>query len=247
MSKIAKIKKYYNENGLKDTVSWLNGSVKIRIEQHKNAKKIDFSEVILTKEEKKGCILKETPQVFIFATVPFYDVGGGQRSAQEAKIFNKMGYRVNYIYAYKSSEKMSHTMEIPTCKHLFIEQYTVDNFRKDLKNEDIVIFEAPHIKFKPYVHASSKAKLIYENIDNWESSLVPDNFHVETLKLLLEKSKLLIATSKALQKQTEDYLKKYKIPNKEVLYLANAVDEEIFAPLLEYKKPKDLITGKKTL
>lgn len=50
--------------------------------------------------------VKNTQRVFIFASVPFYDVGGGQRSAQLARTFNSMGKQVYYIYAFPCSEKM---------------------------------------------------------------------------------------------------------------------------------------------
>ena len=72
----------------KDGLSSLNSRVKF--------KRVDISKTVV-----------------IFASVPFYDVGGGQRSAQLAKTFNEMGYIVHYIYGFECSEEDIPEMFIP--------------------------------------------------------------------------------------------------------------------------------------
>ena len=64
---------------------------------------------------------------------------------------------------------------------------------------------------------------------------------------LLANARVVVGTAKYLVEQLNGYLKKYKIKNKNVLYLPNAVDEELFCGLREMVKPKDLVVGKKTL
>ena len=97
---------YYQYHGTLETIKaiirklnpFYKNSYKISLEKMQN---IDLYLEPITNNEIK----KETKNVFIFATVPYFDVGGGQRSAQLAKIFNRMGFNVHYIYAFKSSEK----------------------------------------------------------------------------------------------------------------------------------------------
>ena len=111
-----------------------------------------------------------------------------------------------------------------------------------------MIFESPSIKFKEVLDFATekKCKIIYENIDNWETSLGDKVYDYDTLVKMLQKSTLVIATAKKLLDQTKDYLKKLKI-KKDVLYLPNAVDESIFNPYMEYDIPKDFVKGKKTI
>ncbi len=61
---------------------------------------------------------KTLGDVYLFAMVPYYDIGGGQRSAQLAKTLNKMGYSVHYVYAYESSDSGARDPHLPTVRHL---------------------------------------------------------------------------------------------------------------------------------
>ena len=76
---------------------------------------------------------KKTEQVFIFASVPFFDVGGGQRSAQLARIFNAMGKTVHYIYGFHCSEKDAPDMVYIT------NDDRVDILAKPLANGDVAL------------------------------------------------------------------------------------------------------------
>ena len=99
---IKKTKNYYQYYGFKKTCNAIWYQVKIRIFKRKVY--IDMTEKYknfdLNIQNKKECaIYKKNKNIFIFATVPYFDVGGGQRSAQLTKIFNKLGYSIYYIYA----------------------------------------------------------------------------------------------------------------------------------------------------
>ena len=92
-----------------------------------------------------------------------------------------------------------------------------------------------------------KCKIVYENIDNWETSLGNLFFSRDTLKLMLNHADMIVSTAKKLVEQTEGYIKEYCDAKKPVYYLANAVDDELFEPRKQYDTPTDLITGEKTL
>lgn len=202
----------------------------------------------LSEEEKAASVLKKK-KVFIFGTVPYYDVGGGQRSSQLSKIFNMMGYAVHYIYAFDSSESKIFHISMPLVLHKNIEDMPIEEFNNLIEEDDICIFEAPIEKFNVFllVAKDNKAKVVYENIDNWETSLGSMFFNERTLINMLKYADMVVATAALLVEQTSNYFKKYNIPQKEVYYLANAVDDELFEPRKKYDKPKDLVQGEKTL
>ena len=201
--------------------------------------------------DKDTMIAKNGRKVFIFSLIPYYDIGGGQRPAQLSKAFNKMGYSVYYLFGIHSSESKLFHIEIPTVMHRNIDGITAVDFAKLVTEDDLVIFDFPYYKFIPFLDIAEEvnAKIIYENIDNWETSLGGEFFERTALKNMLRKADILVGTAKPLVKQLEDYLKEYKIEasSKKILYSANAVDADIFEPRVKHDKPADLVTGEKTL
>lgn len=188
--------------------------------------------------------IKHTCQVFIFAGVPFYDVGGGQRSSQLAKTFDKMGYEVHYIYAYESSESRKYELFNPAVTHVYLYNINEEWLMKKLNGEALFIFEAPYVGFLPYLELGKRCRIatVYEHIDNWETSIGSLLYDKDSFLTFIRKSDRLIATSIELVKQLHRYT------DKEVEYLPNAVDITVFEPGYETKKPEDLVKGKnKTL
>lgn len=256
MNKIKKVIKktinYYEYHGFKQTCNAIWYQIKKRLFRGKTY--IDMSSKYknfdLNKEKfNPNAIYKNSKSIFIFGTVPYFDVGGGQRSAQLAKTFNKLGYSVYYIYAYECSENDIPMISIPTVYHKFIENAKYEEISDYAKEGDVFIFEAPIKSFEKYLGLAilKKCKVVYENIDNWETSLGSLFFSRDTLKLMLNYADMVISTAKELVKQTEEYIKEYCPEQKPVFYLANAVDDELFEPRKQYEKPEDLKTGEKTL
>lgn len=247
-----KINDYRKENGVIKTADWLRNCAIYEI-RTKNTKKrnndIPTLDYVYNLKLHDNFIPKIGKRVFIFATVPFYDIGGGQRSSQFAKTFNKMGYEVFYIYAFKSSDSICNYIENPSCIHLFIEDFSIGDFENYIRKDDLVIFEAPCNRFIQYFEIAKKRKAhtIYENIDNWENKeLGGILFSEDALKDFVCKCELLTCTAKPLVEQTKKYLKKYKV-EKEILYVPNAVDDELFNGRKTFEKPWDLTIGKPTL
>lgn len=248
MSKLEKINNHLKENGFRETTKWLTSKVLLKL-RHLSLKSVDFSDINNDKNSKKYGYLKVKPNVFIVASIPYYDIGGGQRCSQIAKTFNKMGYNVNYLYAFKSAERTKINIEIPTSSHIYIDETIISKIKDKVSENDLFIFESPSVRFEKVLDYAKekKAKIVYENIDNWETSLGNNIYSEKILKKMLNYADLLVGTAKPLVKQLKDYLKKYNIKNKEVIYLANAVDEELFCGLKKQEKPEDLIIGSKTL
>lgn len=252
---ISKVHSYYKYHGLKGTVNAIIYKIKMKFNLIKKNEYIDVLEKYknfnLNEEEPNENIIykKDNKNVYIFATVPYFDVGGGQRSSQLSKIFNKFGFSIYYIYAYECSESNIPLVSIPTTYHKFINNVNYEELEDTVKEDDLFIFEGPIKLFDKYLALAKikKAKVIYENIDNWETSLGSMFFNRKTLEMMLKNADMIVATAKKLVSQTEGYIKEFCNEKKEVYYLPNAVDDEIFEPRKKYEKPEDLIIGEKTL
>lgn len=248
MNKLKKLCNHVKEYGLVKTIKWVYKYIALKI-NHLSVKNIDFIDVENDSDSKEFGYLKELPNIFIVASIPYYDIGAGQRCSQLAKTFNKMGYNVNYLYAYKSSENTKFSIEMPMSSHIFIDDKIIDNIKDKVHENDLFIFESPCKRFSKVLDyaINSKCNIVYESIDNWETSLGNGIYDEDMLYRLLANARVVVGTAKYLVEQLNGYLKKYKIKNKKVLYLPNAVDEELFCGLREMVKPKDLVVGKKTL
>ncbi len=245
---LRKINEHIKNEGIKSTFVWLWNCAIYKLRLSK-VKSVDFENIKTNNSEKKFLTPKRKPTIYIIASIPYYDIGGGQRCSQLAKTFNIMGYNVKYLYAFKSSESLRFDLLMPMETHLLINEKTVDIIKDDVTSEDLFIFESPSIKFKEILDLAiyKKAKICYENIDNWETSLGSTVYDEKTLISLLTNADVLVGTAKPLAKQLENYLIKYNIPKKPVLYLANAVDDEMFCGNKKLEKPWDLCTDKVTL
>lgn len=210
----------------------------------------DYRKYLMTKEDRSACTMKQGRNVFLFSIIPYYDIGGGQRSSQLAKTFNKMGWNVHYIYRFPSSDfNEKNYIPIPCVMHMHIDALDMDTFRQLVKSDDLLVLEGPVDAFVPYVLTAKEAgaRIVYENIDNWETSLGNGIYNDRrSLDTILTASDLLVGTAKLLEQQLQGYCADLNI-EKDVIYLANAVDDEVFAPRLNYDLPNDMVLGSKTL
>ena len=256
---LRRFKTTMREEGIKGTVSWLWNSILYKLIAHtmygcvvspgKNLRWPDFDYYKMDKDEKAGLILKDGRKVFIFSGIPYYDIGGGQRCAQLAKTFNRLGYRVHFYYAFPSGDfKKENYVPIPAVCHMPVAELPLGQFAELVQADDLMIMESPAEAFVPYLAAAKAAgaKVVYENIDNWETSLGSVFTNREALMTIVRESDVLVGTAKLLVEQLHGYCRELGV-EKPVLYLANAVDDELFAPLLRYDKPEDMVLGAKTL
>lgn len=244
---INKIKDYRKDHTRKETINWLYNCIVFKLMRRKPYI-MDFDEISIKDKEKQEITLNQRKKIFIFGNIPYYDIGGGQRSSQLAKTFYKMGFPVYYLYAYPSSESKIHNIPMPMIMHNDLKKVGLERLSNLMNENDLCIFESPCEKFEEYIKLakSKKAKIVYENIDNWETSLGVGVLHKETLNELLKDANLLVGTAKPLVTQLEEYCQDLKI-KRDIKYLANAVDDEMFFPLKQREKPEDLVIGSKTL
>lgn len=241
---IRKLQSHYQEYGLQRTIAWFFSGVVWRIKKYRLTKP-DYG---YDQSVKPGFIPK-TKRIFILGTIPFYDIGGGQRSAQLAKTFHQLGYEVFYIYAFKSSDSKVFGIDNPCSFHKHIESFQIQEIAPYVTKDSLFIFEAPCTSFLPYLELAKKvgAKTIYENIDNWENAELGGLvYSAEALEAMIRDSDILTCTARPLIDQTKQYLKKHHI-KKDILYVANAVDDTLFDYRRDFERPDDLAIGEKTL
>lgn len=195
-----------------------------------------------------GDYITKKKHLYIFAAIPYYDIGGGQRSAQIAKKMSSYGFSVHYFYCADTNESTTFDIDIPTVEHKHIKECDITTFNEHINEDSIIVIELPHSEILPFINIARKkgAKIIYENIDNWESSLGEQFFSIDTLKNIIKQSDILVGTAKPLVDQLKDYCKKFNL-KREVLYSPNAVDDVLFNPSQKYTKPEDFVSGEKTL
>ena len=257
---LGRFKTTMREEGLSGTVFWLWNWILSKFIMDRvigcvrsfgsGLRRPDYDKYKLNREEGAGLVLKDGRSVFIFSGVPYYDIGGGQRCAQLAKTFDRLGYRVHFYYAFPSGDfKMENKVPVPAVCHMPVANLSVEKFRKAARENDLMILESPADAFVPYVMAAKElgVKVVYENIDNWESSLAGDFFsNRQTMMTIVKESDVLVGTAKLLVDQLHGYCKELGV-EKPVLYQPNAVNDELFSPLRSYDKPEDMVFGSKTL
>lgn len=245
-----KLKEHREELGFWGVIKWFCFAVRFRtllffgkISEPRSEGNLDL------KKEEPGLVLKDKRRrIFILAGIPFYDIGGGQRGAQLTKTFNMLGFEVYYFFGHDSSESKIYHMEIPTVIHKKIDDFDVNKFENLIRKDDLVVVEFPDSRFIKYLEVAckKKAKIVYENIDNWETSLGVGLFNRRDLFRIIELADVLVGTAKLLVKQLSNYCKEIGI-KKKILYEANAVDDSLFNIHKTYEMPEDFIKGEKTL
>lgn len=186
--------------------------------------------------------------VVMFALVPFDDVGGGQRSAQLARVLTARGYRVVYVYLYKKYNfakggfEDSH-VDVPRLSHLHIDDVTPLTVLQNVAPGSTAIFEAPHPRYEAFFDTCRRVGLntVFELIDAWDTSLGGDWFKPELMKRFVLESDAAVGTAHALVES----LKKYG--RKDPLYLPNAGNEQLFDFTATYERPRDLEAGRRAL
>lgn len=188
------------------------------------------------------------PTVYMFALVPFDDVGGGQRSAQLARVLAARGYRVVYVYLYKkwsvvtASEEESQ-VDVPLISHLHISQVDAATLLRGASPRSAAIFEVPHPRFEAFFDRAQQIGLrtVFELIDAWDTSLGGDWYSPELMRRFTAEAELAVGTAKALVTQLE------ALGPRQVRYLPNAGNEAIFDITRRSERPTEMDPSRKAL
>ncbi len=195
----------------------------------------------LVKESYTG-ILGFAGKVSIFATVPYDDIGGGQRSAQLTRCLLERLYQVEYFYKYPKTENgvaVAGEYSSKQLLHGFFDTRSITELTSGWGRDSVVIFEFPHPGFLPILLEAKQrgVKTVYEAIDPWETSLGANWYSENVEKQFVSLADKVVATSKVLCQRLE------RLGRSDVLYCPNAADERYFGSGKAYSKPTDIGNG----
>ncbi len=218
----------------------------------------DASNNVYTKGIKKGIKQRSAIEikkrnikgiVVILSGVPITDSGGGQRGAQLACEFIRNNYKVFFVNIYQSSEEMKKVffdIDYSLLELFPVEKFDIQRIYKDyyaLLENSYIISEMPHEKFLDIFLKVSrwdkKPYLIYDYIDNWNSSLGASWYKEMIEDKFLTISDFVIASASSLQEKL-----KHKT-EKNIHLVPNAVNDLLFNPSYTYQKPNDFPSNNK--
>jgi glycosyltransferase involved in cell wall biosynthesis len=186
--------------------------------------------------------------VVMFALVPFDDVGGGQRSAQLARVLTARGFRVVYVYLYKKYNFTTQSFEdshvdVPRLSHLHIDEVTPFTVLQNVAPGSTAIFEAPHPRYEAFFDTCRRVGLhtVFELIDAWDTSLGGDWYRPEVMTRFVRESDSAVGTARALVESLKTH------GRKDPLYLPNAGNEQLFDMTASYERPRDMEAGTRAL
>jgi glycosyltransferase involved in cell wall biosynthesis len=181
--------------------------------------------------------------VVILTGVPIDDTGGGARGTQIALELVRHQFLVVFINQFPKYETGGMDVRIghPNLITLRFGKFRLEDLISqfgDLLGEKPtgILVEHPIPSFLPVVKELRKlgGRVIYDLIDDWNTSLGARWYTPEAEKELIEAADMLLATAPALQARLE------WLSGREVVLLPNAVNLLLFDPQRTYPRPADL-------
>lgn len=187
-------------------------------------------------------------EVVMFALLPAAQAGGGQRSAQLARAYARRGSPVRYFYAAESFNFAQGAVEQLAApphlsRHAHVAQVSPHEAFSGVPEGSLVIFEAPHPRFVPFLEAAHAAGLrtVFELIDDWDTSLGADWYNDALQRRFVAGSTLVTGTAHVLREQLDT-----RFGRADALYLPNAADDAVFRPG-SWPRPPEYAAGARAL
>jgi glycosyltransferase involved in cell wall biosynthesis len=182
----------------------------------------------------------------ILAGVPIDDTGGGARCTQIALELLRQGYAVFYINKFPKYESVDLDLTIyhPNLFTAPLAHFRWEAFQRNYRhllasNTLAALLEFPLKDFLPIVKGvrSLGGVVIYDLLDDWNTSLGGDWYSLDTEKAIIAASQVLVATETSLLERLE------KLSQRRVAFLPNAVNSLLFDPHKDYPRPDDFPDG----
>lgn len=188
-------------------------------------------------------LLKSKGVFFVLAGIPIDDTGGGARCTQIALELLRQGYWVVYINRYPKWETQEVSIRIahPNLFLFELGQFYWDDFVQEYEAllvslPKYALVELPSVDFLPLINKIKQngGKVVYEMIDDWNTSLGGDWYSKEIEQQVVDASHTLIGTAPILQEKLA------AMSHRPVELLPNAVNSRLFNPERTYLRPADL-------
>jgi glycosyltransferase involved in cell wall biosynthesis len=179
----------------------------------------------------------------ILSGVPIDDTGGGARCTQIAQELLRRQYMVLFINKFPKYESVDLGIKIrhPNLSTFSLAEFSLDNFMRRFsgilaEKSSGVLVEFPLNDFLLLLRPLSEAgaAVIYDLLDNWDTSLGRGWYSVATERRLIDHSDILVATAPVLVKRLEE------MSSRPVKLLPNAVNLRLFDADRTYQRPEDL-------
>ncbi|MEM4958432.1 MAG: glycosyltransferase [Nanopusillaceae archaeon] len=194
--------------------------------------------ILINKRKIRGNIL-------ILSGIPFYDSGGGQRGTQLALEFIRRNWHCTFVSIYRSFET-SNTKIFFDIDYTLLELYRLRDFDvkkyikkwKDYSGNFVVLIEFPHPLFIRIVESIKKdiknSKIVYDCIDNWDSSLGWKWYSIDVEKRIINNADLIITSANSLRERLN------KFTDKQIHWIPQGINTSIFNINTKYPYPPDL-------
>lgn len=184
-------------------------------------------------------------KIFMFATLPFDDVGGGQRSAQLSRTFADAGFTVYYLYAFKKydfseGKTVDSVVNYPRIVHIFLDDVQPEEFvLQTASSNDVAIFEAPVDRMLPWLIAAKNKRIqtVFDLIDDWETSLGLGWFSKENFDSFVALADRVVGSARELVKKLT------AMGRHDAEYIPNAANDKIFDHYKNLVRPSDAPNG----
>lgn len=187
-------------------------------------------------------------QWLVVGVVPMDDIGGGQRSAQIARVLARSGQRVAYAarFARSESRDLGLTTSASGIEVLAWDVSSLIAWAKRCQDRLRVVLELPEDQVVELALAIKPlgACIVYDKIDNWNASAWAPWFRAECEQQLVENAHHVIASARVLVTQLEH------LGAVDTTYLPNAVDRSLFhvrSATDITSAPTDVVRGERTL
>ena len=180
---------------------------------------------------------------FVLSGVPLDDTGGGARCTQITLELLKRGLLVVYISKFPKYEskdlniRFAHPNLITYPWAGFNWEKFQARFHNSLQGKPaFVLVEFPIPEFLPLVQKikADYGIVVYDLLDDWQTSLGGSWYSEAAEMEIIKTSNVLLATAPYLQTRLSN------ISHRNVSLVPNAVNDALFNPAIEYRKPKDM-------
>ena len=186
----------------------------------------------------------------MLAGVPIEDTGGGSRSAQLSQELLRRGFLVQYVHGFPSYESRDLGLAIrhPALQSSSLYRFDWEAFVWEhgllLNNKPLTaVVEFPLPEFLSISREVKRTggKVIYDLLDNWQTSLGAGWYSSEVEQEIIDLSDVLIATAPTLVRRLEE------MSQRAVEFLPNAVNLQVFNREIPHPRPTDMPLGKPTV
>lgn len=187
-------------------------------------------------------------RIIVCHTVPPDESGGGQRSAQLARAFAARGLPVDYVYLGDRFDFTQFRTEKSTLRWPLVTPRRLAELNRPLLEsmidpDTMLLVEAPHPAFEPIFDCAKSrgARIVFELIDAWDSTLGAGWFDTSVLKRYVTGATTVTGSARVLVAQLQ------AMGRTDAVYVPNAADAHLFDSRRVLQRPREVELTRRAL